>query len=503
VARDDLHQIILENDMNNTNKMKKVAKTVGALGLMGCAAMNSPFAMADDSFWYGGINIGRSKAKIDDARITSQLVGAGPVSITDNNSDTGYKLFGGYQINKNFALEGGYFNLGKFGYTATVPAPGTLSGNIKLQGLNLDAVGILPITEKFSAFGRLGVQYAQAKDSFAGTGAVTVTNPNPSKNATNYKAGVGVQYDFTQSLGMRAEAERYRIDDAVGNKGDVNMYSVGLIYRFGKKTPAPAPKAATLPPRKPVLVIVPVPVKTEQYCSILDFQFEINQDEIQREEKEKLAVLGTFMTKYPKTTAVIEGHSDNVGTEEDNMKLSQHRAESVVSYLVDGLHIAPSRLTAVGYGETRPIADNDTEEGKRMNRRIDAVVACATDIEGLKVVHARLTMALEMEFDQDKADVKPQYADDLRRVANYLKANPSVTATVEGHTANMATEELAMEVSLHRAQNVVNYLVDNLGVSRSQLSTAAFGETRRFAYNTSLEGQQENRRINIIINYTK
>ena len=251
------------------------------------------------------------------------------------------------------------------------------------------------------------------------------------------------------------------------------------------------------------MVIVPIPVKTDQYCSILDFEFEINQDEIQREEKEKLAVLGTFMTKYPKTTAVIEGHSDDVGTAEENMKLSQHRADSVVSYLVDGLHIAPSRLTAVGYGETRPIADNDTDEGQRMNRRIDAVVACATDIEGLKVVPARLTMALEMEFDQNKADIKPQYGDELRRVANYLNANPSVTATVEGHTANLATPELAMVLSERRAQNVVNYLVDNLGVSRSQLSTAAFGETRRFAYNTSLEGQQENRRVNIIINYNK
>jgi OOP family OmpA-OmpF porin len=138
-----------------------------------------------------------------------------------------------------------------------------------------------------------------------------------------------------------------------------------------------------------------------------------------------------------------------------------------------------------------------------MNRRIDAVVACATDIEGLKVVPARLTMAMEMEFDKSKADIKPQYADNLRRLANYLKANPSVTATVEGHTANMATEELAMEVSQRRAQSVVNYLVDNLGVPRSQLSTAAFGETRRFAYNTSLDGQQENRRVNIIINYPK
>lgn len=487
--------------------MKRVAKTVGTLGLVGCAALNSPFATADDSGWYMGANIGESRAKIDDARITSSLLGTGftTTSIADDNRDTGYKLFGGYQFNENFALEGGYFDLGRFGYTATTVPAGTLTGSIKLKGVNLDAVGILPITEKFSAFGRLGLNYAQTKGSFSGTGAVNVLNPTPSKNDTNYKYGVGLQYAFTKSFGMRIEAERYRINDSVGNHGDVDTYSLGLIYRFGVKEPAPAAKAP--PPivaAAPVLVVVPVQARTQQYCSILDIEFEINQDEIQREEKEKLAVVGTFLSKYPDTTATIEGHTDNVGTPEQNMKLSQRRAESVVNYLVDSLRIAPYRLKAVGYGETRPIADNSTEEGKRQNRRIGAVIACARDIEGLTVVPARITMAMEMEFDTNRADIRPEYRGELRKVADFLKANPSITATVEGHSSNQqATAEMMMGISQHRAQNVVNYLVDNFGIARSRLSAEGFGHTRRFAYNTSLEGQQENRRINIIFNYAK
>ena len=127
------------------------ARKSGTLSLMALAIIASPYALADDSGWYGGINVGQSRAKIDDTRITSSLLGGGftTPSITDDNRDTGYKIFGGYQINKNFALEGGYFNLGKFGYTATMAAPtaGTLNGNIKLQGLNLDVVGTLPITD--------------------------------------------------------------------------------------------------------------------------------------------------------------------------------------------------------------------------------------------------------------------------------------------------------------------------------------------------------------------
>jgi OOP family OmpA-OmpF porin len=189
-----------------------LARASGTLALAAIAAIASPFAAADDAGWYGGLNIGQSRAKIDDSKLTGNLLGAGftTTSITDDNRDTGYKLFGGYKFNKNFAVEGGYFDLGKVGFTATTAAPaaGTLSGTIRLKGLNLDAVGILPVTGKFSAFGRLGMNYAQARDSFSGTGFVAVLNPNPSKSDLNYKFGAGLQYDFTESLGMRFEAER-------------------------------------------------------------------------------------------------------------------------------------------------------------------------------------------------------------------------------------------------------------------------------------------------------
>jgi OOP family OmpA-OmpF porin len=468
-----------------------------------------------------GRNIGQSKATIDDSRIAGSLAGFNSTSINDDNHDTGHKLFVGYKLNKNIALEGGYFNLGKFGFTATTVLPaGTLSGNIKLDGLNLDAVGILPINEKFSMFGRIGINYAEAKDKFTTTGSVPEqTNLNPSRKQLDPKVGLGLQYNFTKSIGIRAEAERYRVDDAVGNRGDIDLFSVGVVYRFGVERPASASiakvaalKPVAAPPEQivaaPVQVIVPVIVKTQKYCSILDIQFEIKQDDIQREEKEKLKVVGTFMSKYPDTTAVIEGHADNVGTFDFNMKLSQRRAESVVSYLEEDFHISPARLTAKGYGNTRPVADNGTMEGKQANRRINAVIACATDIEGLKVAPARLTMAMEIEFDAYKNDVDPKYYDELGKVANFMKANPTVTAYVEGHAdmfvgKQRVTPELAMEVSTHRSESVVNYLADKLGISRSRLTADGFGQTRRVTYGTTLDDQQEDRKVNIIFNYVQ
>lgn len=190
------------------------------------------------------------------------------------------------------------------------------------------------------------------------------------------------------------------------------------------------------------------------------------------------------------------------------MQLSLERAQSVVSYLQNNFQIAASRLTAAGYGDSRPVADNATDEGKQANRRINAVIACVTDIAGLKVKTARVTMAMEMEFDPFSTEVQPVYRDELVRVADFLKANPTVTATIEAHAGQFvgkqkATAEVSLEVSKRRASSVMKHLVNKLGVPQSQVSAEAFGATKRVAYGTTLEGQQENRRVNIIFNYKK
>ncbi len=206
-------------------KVMRFGTSTRLLGLTALALIAGPFARAQETGWYAGADIGRSKARIDDARINSAVLGQGfgSTSIQDNDQDTGFKAFAGYEFNRTFSLEGGYFNIGQFGYKATTVPAGTLNGDIKVQGLNLDPVFSLPITNRFSAFVRAGAIYAQAKDSFSGTGFVQVQDPSPSKSALSYKFGGGLQYDITRTVGMRVEAERYRINDAVGNKGDIDM----------------------------------------------------------------------------------------------------------------------------------------------------------------------------------------------------------------------------------------------------------------------------------------
>jgi len=361
----------------------KLARATGKLGLLALAVIASPFAMADDSAgWYGGASIGQSRATIDDARITSGLLGGGfsTTSITDEDRDLGYKIFGGYQFNKNFALEGGYFDLGKFGFTATTVPAGTLSGNIKLRGINLDAVGILPITEKFSVFGRVGANYAEATDSFTGTGLVSVRNPNPSSRDTNLKLGLGLQYAFSESLAMRAEVERYRIDDAVGNKGDIDLVSVGLLYRFGGKTPAPTPRAAVVPepvaiapePQPEVVTPPPPPPVPTKVTFSADSLFDFDKTTVKPAGAQDLDKFAADLRGSNFDVITVTGHTDRIGSHAYNQKLSTRRAEAVSTYLVSA-GIPADKIAAKGVDGSDPVTKPGDCVGKKASKEL---IAC-------------------------------------------------------------------------------------------------------------------------------
>ena len=360
----------------------KLKHTSGMLGLAALAALAaSPvLAQAPAGGWYGGASVGRSATTIDDARITSGLLGQGlgSVSIDDRDRSTGYKLFGGYQITPNIGVEGGYFDLGKTGYTArTVPA-GTLTGDMRLKGLNLDLVGTIPLTGKLSALGRVGVTSIRARDSFAATGAVTMpyANANPSQRSTNAKVGLGLMYDITDSLAVRAEAERYRLKDAVGNRGHADLYSVGLIYRFGAKAqpvrvaaapapvyvaPAPAPAPVMTPPPPPP---PPAPMRVTLSADSL---FDFDKSVIKPAGRASLDKLAADLRGISYDAIRVTGHTDRFGSHDYNMKLSARRAEAVAAYLVQ-TGVAAAKISARGVNGDNPV----TQAGRVQGRQADA-----------------------------------------------------------------------------------------------------------------------------------
>src|SRR5205085_251040 len=201
------------------------------------ATLAATQALSHNSDVHAGGNVDRAAVTIDDARITQGLAAQGLAtnSIENHDRETAFKVFGGYQFNPNIALEADYFSLGHFGYAAKTTPAGTLQGDMRLRGVGIDLVGTLPLAGNLSALGRIGVTSTRANDSFAATGAVTMpySGMHPSQRSTDLKVGLGLAYAFTPALSLRLEAERYRFKDGVGNRGNADMISVGLVYRFG------------------------------------------------------------------------------------------------------------------------------------------------------------------------------------------------------------------------------------------------------------------------------
>lgn len=357
----------------------KASNKLAALIALACASMMSAHAAPQDTAtqqpvqadatvvnpdwasnaWYAGVGAGRSRADIDRSALQRTLNANGSTlsSFSTDDRDVTWKLFVGKQLNRYFAIEAGYFELENFDFEAWTNR-GNLNGETKFRGVNLDLVGRLPLTERLTFLARGGVQYTKAKAHFTGSRLDAVTVANPSNEGHRHgKYGVGLEYAFNDNMALRGEVERYRVTDAFQNRGDIDTATLSLVWKFGrpaKAAPAPAPE----------------PVPTSEKVSIAaEALFDFDKAIVKPEGK---AALDEFMAKLEglNTEVMIAvGHTDSVGTDAYNNKLSLRRAEAVKAYMVSkGLD--PARLYTEGKGETQPAADNATAEGRAKNRRV-------------------------------------------------------------------------------------------------------------------------------------
>lgn len=110
-----------------------------------------------------------------------------------------------------------------------------------------------------------------------------------------------------------------------------------------------------------------------------DVLFDTGKAELKGGAARSISKLADFLNKYNDRTVMIEGHTDNVGSDDYNMGLSQRRADSVKAYLV-GEGINPNRLVASGKGESSPVAGNDTASGRQQNRRVEVIIATVNNV---------------------------------------------------------------------------------------------------------------------------
>jgi OOP family OmpA-OmpF porin len=365
------------------------------LSVLTLALLSAPWAMAqDESSWYVGASGGPSQASIDDARIVQNMGANGfpNATVSDNNRDTGYKIFGGYRINSNWAVEASYFDLGKFGYTAHSTPTDSLSGQMQLRGFGLDAVLIAPLTEKFSVFGKVGAQYSEARDNFSSTGGVLVRDPNPSKSELNPKLGIGMQYAFTDAFAVRAELERYRVNDAVGSRGDIDHLSVGLVYSWGKaRKPAPVMEPAPVPvvlAESPPFVVTPPPppepepapapkaavvVLPTKVTLAADSLFAFDKSTVSADGMQQLDAFAAKLKTIDYEFVTVTGHTDRIGELVYNMKLSTRRADAVGNYLVQVGGIPAAKVLARGQNGSNPVTKPGDCVGTKPTK---ALIAC-------------------------------------------------------------------------------------------------------------------------------
>ena len=112
------------------------------------------------------------------------------------------------------------------------------------------------------------------------------------------------------------------------------------------------------------------PIELNASVVLRNIFFDLNKYDLKNESTVELDKVVQLLNENPTIKIQIAGHTDNIGTAADNLKLSENRAKAVITYLV-GKGVDAKRLTSKGYGATQPVADNKTEEGRALNRRTE------------------------------------------------------------------------------------------------------------------------------------
>jgi len=299
----------------------------------------------------------------------------------------GFRL--GYDFTDNFAAEG------VVNYVPTKSSKGF--GSVDQLSYRLDLLYNFMPSEKLVPYLAVGGGVAQ----------VEYKSTNHTVYAPTANVGGGLKYFITDSVALRADVRQLFVFDGKEAGGYVFIpygqgnvlpvfqqprsdlmynweYSLGVSFLFGppaKPAPpvCPPPAAEPAPPVCPPPAPAPAPAPKpepvpEKVTMTLKIEFDFDKYNVKPKYHDEVAKVADFMKKYPQTTAVIEGHTDNKGSYQYNIKLSERRADSVQNYLIEKFGIAADRLTTKGYGYTKPVASNDTAEGRQENRRVDAML---------------------------------------------------------------------------------------------------------------------------------
>jgi OOP family OmpA-OmpF porin len=221
-------------------------------------------------------------------------------------------------------------------------------------------------------------------------GSSPTDNEDNDYNSFAANGGLGFKYFFNDVVGIRAEGTYvYGFRKSDDRRASFPLVTAGLVFQFGggaKEAPCiDADNDAVCDnldqcPGTPAgyrvdAVGCPITVSIQ-----LDVKFDFDKSVVKHEYRSEVEKAAVFLNNHPGSTAVVKGYTDSKGSDEYNLKLSDRRANAVRDYLVKEFNVAPTRVTAEGHGEADPIATNDTEAGRALNRRVVGVFS-GTDVD--------------------------------------------------------------------------------------------------------------------------
>ncbi|WP_280553379.1 porin family protein [Halomonas sp. 25-S5] len=203
--------------------MKRLIATAALAGLVASPAFAQSYQYNPAEGPYLGAGIGHSSLDNDTLNEWDSY------GVSTDDTDTGYKLFAGYQFNPNFAVEASYLDFGDFSASGS---SGPDNANIKLgvDGFGFALVGKLPIQNGFSVHGKLGMVAWEADLEGNATLDGSYYRASAGEDGTDPFYGIGAEYEIQQIM-MRAEYERYDISDS-GEDFEIDLFSASLGYRF-------------------------------------------------------------------------------------------------------------------------------------------------------------------------------------------------------------------------------------------------------------------------------
>ncbi len=175
----------------------------------------------------------------------------------------------------------------------------------------------------------------------------------------------------------RADADVQRAQNAAAQQQAANandQAATAQAQAASAQTQAATAEARAAGLARQLAVLEALKTERGMVITLGDVLFEFNRAEVKASAQARMAQLADFLRQYPDRRVSIEGHTDSVGSAAYNAELSQRRAEAIRGQLI-GLGIAPERISSVGYGKDFPVAANDTDTNRAINRRVEVVIS--------------------------------------------------------------------------------------------------------------------------------